>query len=458
MADVRARRLARYATVRPHAGQRTAIAWLLWLVFVANAGAIVILWARGGNVSGVHTLASLLSSVGRVTGLLGAYLLLVQVLLLARLPWLERLVGFDRLTIWHRRNGKAALYLVLAHVVLITVGYAMTDRISIPAEVSTLVRGYPGMVEATIGTGLMILVVGTSLVIVRRRLRYEAWYGVHLTAYAAILLGWFHQLPTGNEFITNRSAAVYWTALYLATLAPLVLFRFAQPIIRALWHRMRVAEVIVEGPNVVSLRITGRHLDRLGARAGQFFLWRFLTPNRWWESHPFSLSEAPNGRSLRITVKSSGDFSSHMGEIPPGTRVMAEGPFGTFTDAVRQRDRVALIAGGIGITPIRALVEEMPGDLVLVYRALREEDVVFRPELERLAHRRGIVTHYVIGDHAAPGGERLLSPEHLCELVPDIADRDVYVCGPPAMTAFIENRIRRAGVPPRYIHTERFAL
>jgi len=432
--------------------RRMATATILWLVFLANAAVIVVLWLRGGGVSGVHHLGDLL------TGLLGAYLLLIQVLLLARLTVLERLTGFDRLTVWHRRNGKLALYLVLAHVVLITVGYALTDRLSIPAEASQLLGSYPGMVTATVGTGLLVLVVGSSLVIVRRRLRYEAWYLVHLAAYAGILLSWFHEPPTGNEFITNPGATVYWTVLYLATLAVLVLFRFALPTFQGFWYRLRVDQVIPESATVVSLRITGRHLDRLNARAGQFFLWRFLARGRWWEAHPFSLSAAPDGRSLRITVKQAGDFSSGIGQLPVGTAVLAEGPFGVFTDEIRRRDRVALIAGGIGITPIRALVEEMSGDLVLIYRVLHERDLVFHAELEELARNRGVALHYVIGDHRAPGCEHLMSPEHLHQLVPDLEQREVYLCGPPAMADLIARSVRRAGVPRTSIHTERFAL
>ncbi len=238
----------------------------------------------------------------------------------------------------------------------------------------------------------------------------------------------------------------------------LVLFRFALPIVQGFWYRLRVDQVISESASVVSLRITGRHLDRLHARAGQFFLWRFLARGRWWEANPFSLSAAPDSRSLRITVKHAGDFSSAIGQIRPGTAVLAEGPFGVFTDQVRRRDRVALIAGGIGITPIRALVEEMAGDLVLIYRVLHQRDLVFRTELEELARDRGIALHYVIGNHRAPGCEHLMSPEHLRQLVPDIEQREVYLCGPPAMADFIAHSVRRAGVPRTSIHTERFAL
>src|SRR5436309_9748311 len=100
----------------------------------------------------------LCTSLGRLTGLFSAYLALIQLLLLARLPVLERLMGFDRLTVWHRRNGKLCIALVAAHVVCITIGYALLDRLSIPSEATTLYYSYPGMIAATAGTGLMFAV------------------------------------------------------------------------------------------------------------------------------------------------------------------------------------------------------------------------------------------------------------------------------------------------------------
>jgi predicted ferric reductase len=440
--------------------RRTAVAAVLWAAVAGNTLLIVWLWLHGGNVTDVHSTGDVLTSLARITGLLAAYSALLQVLLLARLPWLEPLVGFDRLTIWHRWNGHACLYLVLGHVVLSVWGYALLDKISLPKEVSTMLGGgvYPGMITATIGTAVLTAVVVSSVVIVRRHVRYEAWYAVHLAAYAGIALAWFHQIPTGNELVLDRIAADYWRALYLSTLLLVIGFRVVAPIVGAFRYRLRVTDVVDEAPGVVSLRIGGRGLGRLHARAGQFFLWRFLTRSRWWASHPFSISEAPDGNSLRITVKALGDFTSRIGEIAPGTRVVAEGPFGAFTGAARRREKVALIAGGIGITPIRALVEELRDDVIVLYRVIRHEDLIFRHELERIAAERGIDVHVLAGDHATPEGRRLLSPDHLRELVPDIADRDVYVCGPPAMTDALERNARAAGVPRPLLHVERFAL
>jgi ferredoxin-NADP reductase len=294
-------------------------------------------------------------------------------------------------------------------------------------------------------------------VIARRRLPYEVWYAVHLTAYAGIALAWFHEIPTGGDLALNPGAARYWRIMALVALAT-VAWRVLAPIVAAFRYRLKVVDVIDEGGGATSVRIAGRRLDRLKAVPGQFFLWRFLTRGHWWSAHPFSLSEAPDGKTFRITAKSVGTHTSRMRTIPIGTRVVAEGPFGDFTERSRHRDKVLLVAGGIGITPVRSLLERMNGDVVAIYRVLTAADIVFARELEELQRARGVKVHYVVGDHAAPDGHQLLSPEHLGDLVPDLADREVYLCGPPAMTNLPEKRLRAAGVPRRRLHVERFAL
>ena len=439
------------------AGRRRIAGWGLALLAVANAAIVVSLWGPGG-LRDIHDKASLLAGLGRVAGLLGAYVVLVQLLLLARLPVLDRLVGFDRLVAWHRIGGFACLALLGSHAVLITAGYTLGDRISLGDEIARLVTGYPGVITAIAGLALLVAVAVSSAVVARRRLRYETWYFIHLYAYLGVALAFSHQLATGSEFVGEPVARAYWYGLYAVTLGALVVFRLGMPLARTARHRLRVARIVEEAPGVVSIDIAGVRLERLRARTGQFFTWRFLTRDRWWEAHPFSLSAAPDGQRLRITVKGVGDYTDGLRAIPPGTPVIAEGPFGSFTTATRRRPRVALIAGGVGITPIRALLEDMPGgpgDIAVVYRALREDDVILRAELDELASRRGAEIHYVVGDHR--DGD-FLSAEHLLRLVPDIAARDVYVCGPPAMTEATRASLGRSGVPRRHIFTERFAF
>src|SRR5438874_2198999 len=290
VSDVAITRASTVAQTRARPGARRAAGlFLVWTLVLGNAAATFWLWANGGNLSGTTT-GEALTSVARITGLLSAYMALIQVVLLTRLPALERLVGFDRLTVWHRWNGHATIDLVVAHVFFSVWGYALMDKFSIGKEISTMIGGgiYPGMITATIGTAFLIGVVATSLVIVRRRLRYEWWYAVHFLAYAGIALAWFHQIPTGNELVLDTVAADYWRALYAATLALLVAFRVVAPLVQALRYRLRVAAVVEERPGVASLWVTGRRLERLRARPGQFFVWRFLTRGWWWTAHPFS--------------------------------------------------------------------------------------------------------------------------------------------------------------------------
>jgi predicted ferric reductase len=442
--------------IAPRSARRRITGWDVSVLVAANAVVVVGLWWRQGGVRDVHDLAGLLTSLGRVTGLLGAFLALVELLLLARVPGLDA-VGLDRVRTWHRRNGTACLTLLVAHTILITAGYAVADGVPVSRESADLLAHYPGVLLATIGLGLLVAVVVTSTAAVRRRLGYRAWHAVHLGVYVAVALAFAHQLATGQDFQHQPVARAYWWALYAVTLAALAGVRVALPVARSLRHDLRVARVVEEAPGVVSVEIGGRRLERLPVLSGHFLHWRFLARGHWWETHPFSLSAAPDGRRLRITVKHLGDYSARLASVRPGTRVIAEGPSGGFTSAARRHARVALIAGGVGITPIRALLEDMPGepgDIAVIYRAAREDDLLFREELDELARRRGADLHYVLGDHRAGV---VLSPEHLRELVPDIARRDVYVCGPRSMTEATRASLRGAGVPARHIVSEGFS-
>jgi predicted ferric reductase len=442
------------------------IGLLFWGVVVGVGVYWCVVWWQGGADAPLRwgTTTQIFLNVGRITALLSGYLALVEVLLLARLPFVERAVGFDRLTNWHRWNGFAVLWLVLAHVVFSVWGFAREDfpPTSWSNEYWLMMTNgfYPGIIIATIGTVLVIAVALTSLAIARRKLNYEVWYAIHFTAYAGIALAWYHEIPVGNELTPNVQVipADIWRATYAATLLLLLWYRLVWPIIQNARYRMKVTEVVEEAPGIWSLRIGGRGLERYGARAGQFFFWRFLTRGFWYTQHPFSISEAPRGDSFRITVKALGDHTAKFGTIKVGTTVLAEGPFGVFTSDTATRSKVLLIAGGIGITPVRALLEEFSGDVVTVYRALTERDLVLRDEIDQLVAEHGGRVEYIVGDHATPEGQRLLTPEHLREIVPDADEREIYACGPPAMLKMIERTLHRAGLSGAHVHIENFAI
>ena len=430
------------------------------LVVLANGIIVTGLWIAHGGITQFGTFGGLLTGTGQITALLGTYLALIGIVLMARSPWLDQIIGSDGLARWHKWVGFGTLWLLVGHAVFTTIGFAAEARTSILDETSALLLTYPYVLMATVALVLLVVVGVASVRAARRRLSYETWYGIHLYAYVAVALAFVHELAVGTDFVDDRIAQAYWVALYVLVIALILIFRIGQPFILSLRHRFRVAEVREEAPGVVSLYITGRHLERLPVRAGQFFYWRFLKGGGWWRAHPFSLSAAPNGDYLRITVKGSGDDSQVIQHVPVGTRVFAEGPYGIFTSARRRHARILLIAGGIGITPLRALLEEFrsaPGAITVLYRASTWDDVVFRGELDELARTHHANVHYLVG-RREPGTRRghLLDAHTIARLVPDARERDVFICGPSAMIETVRRNLRTLRVPNSQIHVEHF--
>jgi predicted ferric reductase len=427
-------------------------------VLVANGVVIGGMWVLHGGFEQLSTLGGQLTAIGQVTALYGTYLALIQLVLMSRSPWLDQVFGMDGLVAAHRWLGFACVWLLLGHGVFITVGYALGDGSNVVEEFWTLITTYPYVLMALVSGGLFAAVAISSIRAARRRLAYETWYGIHLYAYLAIALGFLHQLYVGNDFIHDPVAVGYWVGLYVVAVGLILVFRVGQPIRLSVCHRLRVSQVVTEVPGVISIYVAGRDLDELALRSGQYFVWRFLTREGWWRAHPFSISSAPNGDWLRITIKELGDWSKALQGVSVGTRVFIEGPYGVLTGARRTRPRVLLIAGGIGITPLRALLEALPGkpgDLTLLYRVRDARHIVFREELETLARARGAEVHYLVGRRDVAGDP--LGPASLARLVPDLGERDVYLCGPGPMMQRVEESLRQLGLPAGQIHAERFA-
>jgi predicted ferric reductase len=393
---------------------------------------------------------------GRLAGFTGAYLMLLMVLLIARLPWLEHAVGQDRLLRWHRRLGPWALSLIAGHVVLITLGYAQSSKSGPLRQLWTFLSSYPDLLAAAVGFGLLVMVAVTSVRIARRRLKYETWWVVHLYTYLALSLAFAHQIVTGDSFVGHPLTRAIWILVWAATAGLVLGFRVGLPIGRNLRHRLRIVSVRAEAPEVFSVVCEGRRLDRLAVSGGQFFQWRFLTRELWWQAHPYSMSALPQPPLIRVTIKAVGDQSAAVAHLKPGTRVFIEGPYGAFTHHVQSTGRVALIAAGVGITPIRALLEDLPRsiDVAVLMRASTIAELVHRDEVLALVRQHGGQVHEVIGArHAVRFDARALQ-----YLIPDIAERDVYVCGPGGFSKNIAAAARRLGVPSERIHQESFAF
>jgi predicted ferric reductase len=438
---------------------RLAAGSALWLSLLL----VTYWWIAGGGLQALQAGPSAATSIGRLTGLVASDLLLAQVLLMARLPWLEGAFGQDRLARLHRVVGFTSFTLMVAHVLLVTWGYAAGAWLSTPGTFWNLTTTYPGMLLALAGTACLVMVVVTSLRAARARIRYESWHLLHLYAYLGVGLALPHQLWTGQEFLASTAATIYWWSLWATTAGAVLAWRVVLPLWRSAHHLLRVTAVVPEADGVVSVHVAGRNLQRMRVEAGQFFSWRFLGGHGWTRANPYSLSAAPDGQSLRITVKAAGDGSAGAHGLRPGTRVLVEGPYGRLSPRSRSRDRVALIGAGVGITPLRALAEGLdyaPGDAILIQR--HGGSPLFERELADLSRERGLQVLHLPGRRRAADswlGDGVGSASDLTALlfwVPDLADRDVYVCGPPAWTESVRRTTEAAGLPSSQFHVETF--
>jgi predicted ferric reductase len=395
--------------------------------------------------------------VAHATGMAAGYGAAIMLILMSRSPWLESGVGTHRLARWHAWGGSVVIILTVLHATAAVLAWAQPGSMRLSAAARD-VLDIPGLTTAFIGMVILLLVGLASFRVVRRRISYERWHFLHLLTYLAVAFGFAHQLA-GPDFAGQRWLQIVWSLLYTYAFALVLRWRVLQPLFQLWRHRLRVEEVRQESTDVISVLMSGQHLDELRAEPGQFFRWRFLTGETWRSAYPFSLSAAPTRHRLRITVKACGDGTRRIFRMPVGTLVFAEGPYGALTTRRRRRPRVLLIAGGVGITPMRALFEviDLPGkDVTLVYRVSREQDLVLKHELDEIAERSGARVVYLVGPTSDSAND--MSAHALNRIVGDLTDHDVYLCASPRLAARVRRSLMDRGFPRHQLHEERFSF
>jgi predicted ferric reductase len=344
-------------------------------------------------------------------------------------------------------------YGIVAHVIFLVFGYQINGQ---PTAWSQFVQflHYPDMMKALFGTIFFFALTGMSISFARKRVKHETWYWVHLTAYVAIYLTFFHQLSTGGDFIGHPLFRTYWTALYILAFALALVYRFANPLLQFWAHRLRIERIVQEAPTMFSLYITGRKLDQFASEAGQYFGVRVLNQQLWWQDHPFSLSAGPTDHELRLTFRVLGDYTEELRNVKPDTPVILDGPRGNFIWGQVSQSDVLMVAGGIGITPLLSMMQAAPenADIVLVYATRTQTETAFMTELAKLSRRPRMQVVYIFEDV-----QGRLTPELLAQNVPDFAAREAFICGPAGMMIALRHQLREAGVPEDLIHSERFS-
>ena len=429
------------------------LGWVMMAVSVA-------LFLADGGAARFTTIAGSFIGVGVIAGLLATTGLLLMLLLAARVNVIDKTLGQPRATALHSKLGDWVVIGLGIHAAFLVTGYALDSGVGILAEFASLWGSTFDFVLAVLGMVLLLAVVVSSIVAARKRLPYEVWHAIHLLSYAAVAVSIPHMFSMGGLFAPGTWQRWYWAGSLIVTGASLLVYRVLLPLLQTADHQLRVSRVVPVGPDTYNIEMTGRKLADLDVRAGQYLHWRFLAPGLWWHQHPFSVSAAPTDDRLRVTVRKLGKGTAALASVKPGTRVAIEGPYGTFSDDARTKESVALVGAGVGIAPIRAILEEtgiVPGKATVILRASRPEELYLADEIAQLCHARGARLITLVG-HRAPGRwVPATNPDlRLDHLIPNLADTDVFVCGPAGFTAAVVDEARALGVPATQLHDERF--
>lgn len=407
-----------------------------------------------------------LSSVNRLLAVFGTALLMVHLALVARIPWIERVLGLDKMTAAHKKLGKPLVLVLLFHMFTSLGAFAVVSRITVWQAVADLNLHYLSVGVATIGLLLMLVVTISSIRAARKVLSYEAWFLIHLTAYVAVAIAIPHQYELGTDFLAQPPVASFFTLLYAFVFGNMLVFKLITPALMSYRSNLKIAKIQKLDERTIYVEISGKNLGSFDFQAGQFFMLRILTSRQWWRPHPFSLSHFDN-ESLGFTIGIRGDDTSWLTQNQVDTGVILEGPFGVFTELKRSKPDVVLMGSGIGITPILSLantVAAQPGDVSILYRVSDLASAPLLSELETVSKERGHTLHLEVGPRG-PGGVFSITTSQiggndasvLLSKFPKLHASDIYICGPKPWTNKVIETLEQLGVSKTQIHLEEFA-
>jgi len=418
-------------------------------IFIINFYLILYFWFTNSSylINGT-TNGSMLIALGRLAGLLSEFLILVQLLLISRFSSIEKQYGFDKLISIHKKIGFFLGVFLISHPILLTIGYAQSKNLSFINQFINFISKWEGVIGATIAFLIIIFVAIISLKKYRVRISYEIWYFLHLPLYIAVAIAFSHQINTGD--MASGGAMFYWFLINIVTVGIIIFYRFLRPIYLFFRHSFKIEKIVKENTNVYSVYIGGKNMAQYKFQSGQYANLIFLQKKMMFH-HPFSYSDAYNGKYLRFTIKASGDFTSKIEKLKTGTRVWIDGPFGVFTLNKLVNNKIVFIAGGIGITPILSMIKSIPNtqNAVLLCSNKSEADINFWHEISKSQ----IESHYF---NTSLGVNNRINVEKIIEICPDYKDRDFYLCGPVQMTTKLVKDLKKVGVTSEQIHFEKF--
>ena len=401
-------------------------------------------WLTAGSVEDRFRGAATLKSVANLAALFGIAAWAANLVLASRIRAVERAIGgLEHLYRLHRRVGLLVVVLAATHTLFLTL-YAGGSELDLYLPAAGW-SPFIGVIALVLLVGLVV----TSLVV---RLAYQTFVLIQQLLGAAFILGALHTFAVQGTAASSPSLTVYLACLTTAGIASLG-YRLIGGPLGIGRHRYCVDEVRHLDDDAVEIVMTpvGRALV---FQAGQFVYATFHQSGIPRESHPFTITSAPDNDSLRLAVKRFGDFTSSIMKLRPGSQLQLEGPFGNFYLRSDSAHPQPWIAGGIGVTPFlswaRSLDRSIPADLY--YWTPGPEQAHFLDELYEIADR--YPTFKVIPIRKRSLGH--LTVSDIEAVTPNLSHGDVFICGPPVMIDNLTTGLVTRGVPPQRIHSETF--
>ena len=389
-----------------------------------------------------------LIAFGRLAGLLSEFLILIQLVLISRFSYVEKEYGFDKLTNLHKNIGLFLGVFLISHPLFLTLGYAQLKSVGFIKQFINFQTGWENVFGATIAFVIILLTALISIKNIREKISYEFWYFAHLPLYIAVAMAFGHQVSTGD--MAYGGGMFYWYLINIIIFGVLIAYRFIKPAYLYFKHLFVIEKIVKENENVYSVYISGKNMDRYKFQSGQYTNLIFIQKDMWFH-HPFSFSNAYNGKNLRFTIKASGDFTSKIENLKVGTHVWIDGPLGAFTLNKAINKKYLFIAGGIGITPILSIIKSLSDEKnsILLYSYKNKNEINFKDEIIA----SGIETHYF---NTGLGKDNRVSIQKISTLCSDYKKRDIYLCGPTEMTLSLVKNLKNSGISSEQIHFEKF--
>jgi predicted ferric reductase len=437
----------------------------------------MILWAAAAPLSDRFTdTRTTLVALGGMFGLAGVASFALNLILGARLRFIDALFGgLDRMYRLHRINGRVAFLLVLAHALLIVASRA-TDS---AGAAFGILAGREGW-TVTIGV-IALIAMGVALFqTLYVRLNHEVFVYVQRSFGLIFVVASFHVFRVPG---TKALSPILTYYMYVIAGAGVLAWAYRSLLGDALVRRFdyRVVSVNRLDQSVTELTLAPQD-RRLNFTPGQFaFITLYSkemekvfhpfdvvyeggtavvsvrTGSVRRQAHPFSITSSPDQRELKVAVKAIGDFTKALRSVEEGAWASVEGPFGAFCHVKIPNRKQIWVAGGIGVTPFLSMARSLNGsdyEIDFFYGMESGDEGHFLDEFFEIADRNPRMK--VIPIKRDKLG--FLTADDVEGVSKNLADKDILICGPPAMIDSLAKQFLGKGLRREQIHFEKFGF